>query len=142
MPMEQCFPLADHKPCRILLVEDRPLQIELTRAILEDEAYQLTEAHNGLEAVEIMQTSPHHLVLMDYHMPGLNGAEATRAIRQFERTHDVHPSFIIGLTASAMPDEVADCMASGMDKVLVKPIDVSALTEVVRTSCSRARQPQ
>lgn len=121
--------------CRVLLVEDRPSQIALTRAVLEHGAFQVTEVQDGQQAVDIMRTDPHDVVLMDYHMPKLNGAEATRAIRRVEQVDSLTPSFIIGLTASAMPKEVALCLEAGMDRVMLKPINVTELVALVQGAC-------
>ena len=79
---------------------------------------------NGLEAVERCRHQDYDLVLMDVHMPEMDGLVATRTIRQMPRHKDLP---IVAMTASVLQDERDACMAAGMNAHLAKPIDTVAL---------------
>jgi len=70
-------------------------------------------------------------VLMDAKMPGLDGYEATRAIRALEREFKTPPSGIIALTANAMPEDRATAEAAGVDEFLAKPFELARLAETI-----------
>ena len=101
----------------ILIVEDVELNIDLLTQILEDD-YSLLVAQDGAEGVALTQQNRPDLVLMDISLPGMDGYEATRRIRE---TFQSLP--IIGLSAHAMPGEAAKALAAGCDDYLTKPVD-------------------
>ncbi len=84
-------------------------------------------AQNGLEAVEAWQRLHPEIILMDCHMPEMDGYEATRKIRQFERDRNLPAVPIIAMTASAMTGDRELCLAAGMTDYTTKPIDKRAL---------------
>ncbi|PWT94985.1 MAG: hypothetical protein C5B52_18885 [Bacteroidetes bacterium] len=105
------------KNVSILLVEDNELNRLVASTIVQNHGARVTEAENGKEAVEILKSNIFHLVLMDLHMPIMNGQEATRYIRE-----NISSSIpIIALTANAMKGENDNCIASGMNDYLSKP---------------------
>lgn len=113
----------------ILVVEDNNLNREILQEILETYGAKVTAAANGQEAVEIFaKYTPHFfdVILMDIQMPLLNGYEATEKIRMMERS-DGKKIPILALTANAFQEDVDRAIASGMDGVVTKPLDVSAL---------------
>ncbi|MEQ9642576.1 MAG: response regulator [Alphaproteobacteria bacterium] len=117
------------KGLRILLAEDNHINQVLTVTVLEREGHRVDTVGNGLEAVEAARTIPYDLVLMDVHMPELDGLEATAAIRSFEGTRARVP--IVAVTANAMEGDRERFLAAGMDDYVSKPIDIVTLTEKV-----------
>lgn len=119
--------------CDVLLVEDNAINREVVRRMLESAGHTVTEAVNGFEGVRLATTRQFDIVLMDVSMPGMDGVEATKAIRGLPAPHG--SVRIVGLTAHALPAEQARFAEAGMDECLVKPIRLSALTAVLsRTS--------
>ncbi len=105
----------------ILIVEDVELNIDLLTQILEDD-YSLLVAKDGAEGVALTRQNCPDLVLMDISLPGMDGYEATRHIRE---TFQALP--IIGLSAHAMPSEVEKALAAGCNDYLTKPVDEDLL---------------
>lgn len=130
---------------RILLVEDNPINQEVALALLETLNCECVIAENGLEAVRIA-TQPHQfdLVLMDCQMPEMDGFDATRNIRKFERALHLHVP-IVALTANAMVGDREQCLAAGMDDFLSKPFQLHELSSILSKWCPRhasETQPQ
>jgi signal transduction histidine kinase/CheY-like chemotaxis protein/HPt (histidine-containing phosphotransfer) domain-containing protein len=114
---------------RLLLAEDSPTNQEVCVAMLSKVGYQVDTVANGAEAVEAVKTLPYHLVLMDLAMPELDGAEATRLIRQLPDIKNTIP--IIALTANVVKEEQDRCFEVGMNDYVSKPIDkVRLLTAI------------
>jgi len=111
---------------RVLLVEDNPINQEVARELLERRGARVVQAGNGAEALRLLSASGpgFQVVLMDVHMPVLDGLEATRRIR-LDPALDGLP--IIAMTASAMAGERALCMQAGMNDQVNKPIIVAEL---------------
>jgi signal transduction histidine kinase/DNA-binding response OmpR family regulator/HPt (histidine-containing phosphotransfer) domain-containing protein len=105
---------------RLLLVEDNPVNQEVARMMLAGWGHRVDVAANGLEAVAMAQAFPYDLVLMDVHMPELDGLAATRRIRQLGGQFGQLP--IVALTADVQAGFPAQCRAAGMDGFLEKPI--------------------
>ena len=91
----------------------------------------VVRVRDGGTAVTLATTGLFHLVMMELRMPLLNGADATRAIRRFERGTQRAPMPIVALTASLMPHERARCADAGMDDVLPKPFTLPELRRTV-----------
>jgi CheY-like chemotaxis protein len=89
---------------------------------------------DGREALEAVQARPYDMVVMDMMMPGMDGLEATRAIRALPGPVSRLP--IIGLTAAAMPEDEAACLAAGMDGYERKPIAAERLRAAVALAAS------
>src|ERR1700676_2128168 len=111
---------------RILLAEDNAVNQTLAVRILEKRGYSVTVAPDGQAAVEAFQTGGFELVLMDIQMPGMDGFEATAAIREREKLTGVHIP-IVAMTAHALVGDQERCIASGMDGYVTKPIRTSEL---------------
>src|SRR6202008_1233427 len=105
---------------KVLLVEDNPVNQLYAQAILDKHSCETTIADNGVIAVECWRSARFDLILMDCHMPEMDGFESARAIRTEERSAGRRPTPIIGITASALPSDREACLAAGMDDVLVK----------------------
>jgi two-component system, sensor histidine kinase and response regulator len=117
---------------RILLAEDNLVNQRLVQRVLEKEGHDVVAVGNGREAVEALKNASFDLVLMDVQMPGMDGLEATQAIRESERLSSAHVP-IIALTAHAMKGDRERCLAAGMDAYLSKPIHAIDLSNIVRT---------
>ena len=99
-------------PPRVLLVEDHPVNRRVIELMLGD-SVSLECAVNGAEGLKTFQARPFDLVLMDMQMPIMDGAQATRAIRAFERAQGRPPVPLIMLSANALSDHVAEALAAG-----------------------------
>lgn len=114
-------------PLNILIADDVPQNLELLTLVLEQEGHTVEAAQDGNEAVELFSTSSFDVVLMDVHMPGLDGLEAARLMRQFERKQGRRPTPIIALTASVMEEDREAARQAGMDGFSIKPLDALQL---------------
>jgi signal transduction histidine kinase/DNA-binding NarL/FixJ family response regulator len=112
-------------PLRILVAEDNPVNQQVALGLLRRRGHSVDVVATGLAAVEAVGRRPYDVVLMDVHMPEMDGIEATRQIRRLPGEAGQVP--IIALSASAMKDETDACMAAGMLGHLAKPIDPVAL---------------
>ncbi len=113
---------------RVLVVEDDPANRQLAVRILEREGYQVEQADGGPRALEIAEAMPVDLVLMDLSMPGMDGLETTRRLRQLAG-HATTP--VIALTAHAMTEDTQNAIAAGCDDVMVKPYRPAELIATV-----------
>ncbi len=124
--------VAELKGARVLLVEDNVDNREVALEILHAAGCEVTTAHSGQDALSRLfdlHAPPVDIVLMDIHMPGMDGHATTRAIRADAR-HGALP--IIAVTASATKDELAQCLNSGMNDCVAKPIDPGELLSKIR----------
>lgn len=117
------------RPLRIMIAEDHPTNMMITRTILEKEGHHVLAAADGIEAVQMAQEFPLDLILMDGSMPDMDGMEATRRIRQLEGQAKEIP--IIALTAHAMKGDREKFLEAGMNDYLQKPIQKEAVLNAV-----------
>lgn len=114
------------KKNQILVVEDDPISQVVATRFIEAEGFSVRVANNGPQALEILEQrgGEFALVLMDYFMPAMDGCEVTRRFRSIEKkdTPGSHLP-IVGLTASVLAVDHERCRQSGMDEVLLKPIE-------------------
>ncbi|MFN7544104.1 MAG: ATP-binding protein [Acidobacteriota bacterium] len=123
-------PRGSHAPpngLRVLVVEDNAVNCHLVVSLLKRLGCQVLSANDGVEALEILSSAHLDLVLMDCHMPRLDGYETTRRIRL---TSSVP---IVALTAGVLEEEISRCYAAGMNQVLPKPIRAEALRQLLLT---------
>lgn len=111
------------------MAEDNTNNQKLALRLLERLGYQADVATNGLEAIESLRRQPYDLVLMDLHMPEMDGLEATRVINR--KWADAERPTIVAMTASVMADERIACADAGMDDFLGKPVRVPELVRVL-----------
>jgi CheY-like chemotaxis protein len=111
---------------RVLLAEDNPINALLARTLLEREGCKVDRVAAGDQAVAALSSDSFDLILMDVRMPGLNGVDATRAIRAQGVTVP-----IVALTADAFDEDRRLCLAAGMNDFLVKPLTHAALRDVL-----------
>jgi PAS domain S-box-containing protein len=123
---ESRAPLPPHGGCyRLLLAEDNELNRQLIKAMLEQAGHKVVVVNDGAEAVRIAIRNEFDAILMDVHMPEMDGYAATRAIRNATRHMPSLP--IIALTANALPDEAERCLEAGMNVHVPKPVNWTAL---------------
>ena len=128
--------LAVEAGLRILMADDAAPNRELVTAILGGLGLALDTVCNGAEAVEAARTGAYDLILMDVHMPVMDGLDATRAIRAISGPVGRTP--IIALTANVQPEQVTRCREAGMDGHVGKPIQISELLTALATVSVRA----
>ncbi|HEY5958067.1 MAG TPA: ATP-binding protein, partial [Polyangiaceae bacterium] len=126
------------KSARILVAEDNRTNQLVAMGILAKLGLKADLAANGQEAVEATQTHAYELILMDLHMPVLDGFDATRAIRSSAGATGVSRPVIIALTASASHEDRDRCIEAGMDDFLPKPISAPSLAQVLEKWLPRA----
>lgn len=114
---------------RILMADDAAANRELVTAILGGMGVALETVADGAQAVEAARSGRYDLILMDIHMPVMDGLDATRAIRRFDGAAARVP--IIALTANVQPEQVLRCREAGMDDHVGKPIQVAELLRVI-----------
>ncbi len=116
---------------RILAAEDNKTNQVLLSAMLGPLGVELRLAGDGREAVELFRDGVFDVVLMDAQMPVMNGADAARAIRDFERAEGRRPTPILALSANVMRHQIEEYTAAGMDGFVAKPIDMAALISAI-----------
>jgi signal transduction histidine kinase/DNA-binding response OmpR family regulator len=121
---------ADAVQKRILVAEDNAVNQLLILTVLKKLGYNAQAVANGKEAVDELKRGTFDLVLMDCQMPEMDGFEATKTIRLFERETGAHIP-IIALTANALREDEERCLACGMDAYLSKPIKREKLDELL-----------
>jgi two-component system CheB/CheR fusion protein len=115
---------------RILVAEDEPVNQLLIKKFLKLSGVDVSIANNGIEAVELFRTQQFDAILMDVHMPEMDGVEATKRIRS-DAKYAAMP--IIALTAGVTLDERKNCLECGMSDFISKPLDFEALVETLRS---------
>ncbi|MGM0422594.1 MAG: ATP-binding protein, partial [Pseudomonadota bacterium] len=120
----------------ILLVEDYQPNIVVAGTFLEQFGYKYDIADDGQTAIQKAMDYEYDVILMDVQMPGIDGYQATRAIRDYERENNRRPARIIGLTAYATTKDREKCFAVGMDEYLSKPFDPSKLRDLLKGGTS------
>jgi len=134
----QALPPADDglalQGARVLLAEDNPINQEVALELLTAQGAQVDVADDGRAALALAADRRYDLVLMDVQMPYLDGLAATEALRRMPGWADVP---IVAMTASAFADDREECLAAGMNDVLVKPVEPEALIACLQ----RWRQP-
>jgi two-component system cell cycle response regulator DivK len=111
-------------PRRILVVEDNPLNLKLVRDVLSFAGYDVLEAQSGEEGLRVAEESAPDLVLMDLQLPGIDGTETLRRLRQ--GTLGPHVP-VVAVTAFAMAEDKQRASQAGFDGYVEKPISVRAL---------------
>ena len=114
----------------ILLVDDDLINRHVARTLLEQAGQEVIEAVNGKEAIEKIKTQSFDVILMDVHMPVMDGVSATRQIRDGDEKDRKIP--IIGITASVMSDEKDIYLKAGMNAVVEKPILINKLMKTIQ----------
>src|SRR5215831_21189645 len=114
----------------ILIVDDTPVNLKLTRILLANEGYRVQTACSAEEALELLRTYGPDLILADIQLPGMDGLEMTRRIKSDPQTRDI---MVVALTAFAMKGDEQRALNAGCDGYIIKPIET-------RTFGGRVRQ--
>ena len=128
------------KGMNILVAEDNPVNQKLLRLMLEMHGHHVLVTADGKEAVAVFQSEHIDLVLMDVQMPGMNGFEATAAIRELEKPVGKHVP-IIAVTAHVMPGYKDECLKEGMDNYLSKPFRMQELFAIIDETLAQLNNP-
>jgi DNA-binding response OmpR family regulator len=118
----------------ILIVDDTPVNLKLTRILLVNEGYKVLTAGSAEEALELLRSFHPELVLADIQLPGIDGFELTRRLKQNEQTRDI---MVVALTAFAMKGDEQKAIEAGCDGYITKPIDTRTLGSRIREILSR-----
>ena len=129
---------AGQAPASLLVVDDNPVNRRILAALVEPFGIRCGFAVSGREAVEAWRAEPWDAIFMDVHMPDMDGVEATLAIRREEALAGARRTPIIAVTASVLTHEVESYTRAGMDGVLPKPIEASALASTLSHCVTRA----
>ncbi|MFT5049781.1 MAG: two-component system sensor histidine kinase/response regulator [Chlamydiales bacterium] len=124
---------------RILLVEDNVVNQRVAAALLARNGFTCELANNGVEALRALAERSFDLVFMDCQMPEMDGYEATRRIREAERTTGAYLP-VIAMTANVMKGDKERCLESGMDDYVSKPISADRIQTVVLRWLGKVRQ--
>jgi two-component system, sensor histidine kinase and response regulator len=129
------------RQAHLLLAEDNPVNQTVAFELLQDSGFTCDVANDGNAAVEAVQRQHYDLILMDCQMPGMNGFDATRKIRQLEADGVLRGPRrpIIALTANAIAGDRDRCLAAGMDDYISKPIDPDLMVEVIEKNLVRQK---
>jgi two-component system, sensor histidine kinase len=120
----------------VLVVDDNPINLAVAAQLVEKAGFRAHKAASGVEALEAVAAHDFALVLMDCHMPEMDGFTATERIRAM--TAPVAQVPVVALTASTLPEDLEACRRSGMNEVLTKPVSLSTLTSVLQRLTQRA----
>jgi signal transduction histidine kinase/CheY-like chemotaxis protein len=124
------YPSARRRALQILLAEDTPTNQKVAQYLLTKRGHIVEIARNGRQALELVAQREYDVVLMDVQMPVMDGFQATSAIRALSDPAKAHLP-IIAMTAHALKEDAARCIAAGMDAYVSKPIQVDEFIELV-----------
>src|SRR4051794_39559300 len=113
----------------ILIVDDTPVNLKLTRILLVNEGYTVLTAASAEEALELLRSHHPGLILADIQLPGMDGLEMTRRIKGDPATRDIR---VVALTAFAMNGDEEKALDAGCDGYITKPIETRTLGERIR----------
>ncbi len=121
----------------VLVVDDNPVNLLVTQAQLAQLGLNVHCVSSGLSALDWLESHAPAIVFLDCHMPDMDGFATARAIRLVQSHGQLTPTRIVGLTASNEASVAAECLASGMDRVICKPCTVTTLSTTVREMLAR-----
>lgn len=128
-------------PLSILVADDVAQNTELLHLLLGREGHRIVVASDGMEAVACFAQQGFDVILMDVHMPGMDGLSAARAIRQQESVEGRSATPIIALTASVLEEDRLAALAAGMNGFAVKPVELPRLKAEIARVCGITLQP-
>ncbi len=115
----------------VLVVEDFEPNVLVVSSVLDELGYSYDVATNGMEGVRRVERGAYDLILMDVQMPGMDGFESTRRIRQMESERGIHRTPIVAMTAHVFDRDKHKCLEAGMDDFIPKPFDPKQLESVL-----------
>ncbi len=113
----------------ILIIDDTPVNLKLTRIVLSNEGYPVEIASDAEEALKVLKQFHPRLILVDIQLPGMDGLELTRRLKSDPGTRDI---VVVALTAYAMKGDEQRAREAGCDGYITKPIDTRALATQVK----------
>lgn len=113
----------------ILIVDDAPINLKLTDILLRKEGYRVVTAIDAEQALHVLESVRPDLILIDIQLPGMDGLELTRRLKQDPETRDI---VIVALTACAMMGDDLKAFAAGCDGYITKPIDTMSMGSRIR----------
>ncbi len=116
---------------QILLTEDNPINVTVATELLMGYGCSVTPAGNGLEALCLVEKRNFDLIFMDCQMPEMDGFEATKEIRNFQKRNNAAHTPIIAFTANAMKTDKEKCLQAGMDDYISKPVNQESLQNIL-----------
>jgi CheY-like chemotaxis protein len=122
----------------VLVAQDDDVNAQVAMALLDRLGFAVDVVASGIDALRAWGTRPYDFVLVDQHLPDLDGLQVARCVRELERAEGRHIT-IVGLTAGNQPADRERCLASGMDATLPKPLDLGALTVLLARFASSSR---
>ena len=126
-------------PLRVLAADDNPTNQKVIEAVLAPLGAEVVMVADGAACVEAFKAAPFDVILMDIHMPVMDGIEAARAIRALEAEGGRPRTPIVAVTANALAHQVEDYLAAGMDGHVAKPVEVSKLYGAIEDAMAAAR---
>jgi CheY-like chemotaxis protein len=120
---------------KVLLVEDNPLNLELATDLLEACGIEVISANTGETAVKLAQEQMPNLILMDLSLPGMDGLQATAALKAHPETRSIP---VVAVTAHAMKGDEQKALAAGCEGYITKPIDTRMFPTLVAEFLRRA----
>ena len=125
-------------PLKILVADDTAVNLALATKLLKRRGHEITSVEDGLQAFETFKKASFDVVLMDIHMPVMDGLESTAKIREFEASQPSRPPTpIIAMTANAMNGDEQKCYEAGMDGYISKPIRPAGLIDAIKNTVSQ-----
>jgi len=120
----------------ILIVEDNEKNRKLERDVLQFKGYRIIETDTAEEGIRLARDHQPALILMDFHLPGMNGIEALGRLRGEPATRGIP---VLAVTASAMTEDKQKILAAGFDGLQTKPIRVKDFVQAVADTIARSR---
>jgi CheY-like chemotaxis protein/anti-sigma regulatory factor (Ser/Thr protein kinase) len=133
-PAEAATTAAPLPARRVLLVDDIAMNRDVVGAFLRSAGHEVWLAENGQDGIRLASEQSVDVILMDVRMPEMDGLEATRQIRALPAPHGQVP--ILALTAGVLPEQIAECEASGMNGIVVKPVEYTKLMQAIADKAS------
>ncbi|WP_454781498.1 ATP-binding protein [Legionella sp. WA2022007384] len=115
----------------VLLIEDNAIALTMIENLLQQVGIRFLSASTGAQALELFQSHTFDWILSDIGLPDTTGIQLTKKFRQYEQSHNQTPIPIIGLTAHAVADVEKECLQSGMNQVITKPLRTNLLQELL-----------
>jgi CheY-like chemotaxis protein len=134
-------PLADRLPLRLLLADDNVVNQKVGAGLLKQLGYDVDISSSGAEVLEALDARPYDIILLDVHMPVLDGLETARRIRARWAADEAARPLMIAMTASASRANQEECFGAGMDDYLSKPLQIEPLRAALERSGSQRRRP-
>jgi two-component system, cell cycle response regulator DivK len=119
----------------VLIVEDNPLNMKLFSAMIGAQGYEVLQAGDGAQGLDLARRLHPDLIIMDIQLPGISGLEVTRNLKADDSTRQIP---IVATTAFAMRGDEEMILASGCDAYMSKPIAISPFLELIETFMLKA----